>query len=95
MIKILHNLALFWAKNTIFFAEFFGENVLKIITSVPDFRYVKSHLSFKDLFDEDDVAADFVADVADASIEAQRRMRSFKRRRIAENKAILDMVDIL
>jgi hypothetical protein len=25
-IKILHNLALFWVKNAIFFAEFFGEN---------------------------------------------------------------------
>jgi hypothetical protein len=31
----LHNLALFWAKNAIFSAEFFGENILKIITSVP------------------------------------------------------------
>jgi hypothetical protein len=36
MIKILHNLALFRVKNAIFFAEFFGENILKIITSVPD-----------------------------------------------------------
>jgi hypothetical protein len=35
MIKILHNLALFWVKNANFFAEFFGENILKIITSVP------------------------------------------------------------
>jgi hypothetical protein len=26
-IKILHNLALFWAKNANFFAEFFGENI--------------------------------------------------------------------
>jgi hypothetical protein len=34
MIKFLHNLALFWVKNANFFAEFFGENVLKIITSV-------------------------------------------------------------
>jgi hypothetical protein len=34
MIKILH-LALFWAKNANFFAEFFGENIFKIITSVP------------------------------------------------------------
>jgi hypothetical protein len=40
MIKILHNLALFWVKNTISFAEFFGENILKIITSVPD-EFVK------------------------------------------------------
>jgi hypothetical protein len=35
MIKMLHNLALFWVKNAIFFAEFFGENIQKIITSVP------------------------------------------------------------
>jgi hypothetical protein len=32
----LHNLALFWVKNANFFAEIFGENILKIITSVPD-----------------------------------------------------------
>jgi hypothetical protein len=36
MIKILHNLALFRVKNANFFAEFFGENIFKIITSVPD-----------------------------------------------------------
>jgi hypothetical protein len=36
MIKILHNLPLFWVKNANFFAEFFGENILKIITSVLD-----------------------------------------------------------
>jgi hypothetical protein len=35
MIKILHNLALFGVKNAIFFAEFFGKNIWKIITSVP------------------------------------------------------------
>jgi hypothetical protein len=35
MIKILHNLALFRVKNVNFFAKFFGENILKIITSVP------------------------------------------------------------
>jgi hypothetical protein len=35
MIKILHNLALFRVKNANFFAGFFGENILKIITSVP------------------------------------------------------------
>jgi hypothetical protein len=29
MIKILYNLALFWVKNANFFAEFFGENILK------------------------------------------------------------------
>jgi hypothetical protein len=33
MIKILHNFALFWVKNANFFAEIFGENILKIITS--------------------------------------------------------------
>jgi hypothetical protein len=27
MVKILHNLALFWVKNANFFAEFFGENI--------------------------------------------------------------------
>jgi hypothetical protein len=31
----LHNLALFRVKNANFFAEFFGENIFKIITSVP------------------------------------------------------------
>jgi hypothetical protein len=36
MIKILHNLALFRVKNANFFAEIFGENILKILTSVPD-----------------------------------------------------------
>jgi hypothetical protein len=35
MIKSLHNLALFWAKNDNFFEKIFGENILKIITSVP------------------------------------------------------------
>jgi hypothetical protein len=35
LIKILHILALFWVKHAKFFAEFFGENILKIITSVP------------------------------------------------------------
>jgi hypothetical protein len=37
MIKILHNLALFLVKNANFFAKFFGENFLKILTSVSDF----------------------------------------------------------
>jgi hypothetical protein len=32
----LHNLPLFWVKNANFFAEFFGENILIIITSVTD-----------------------------------------------------------
>jgi hypothetical protein len=45
MIKILHNLALFWAKNANFFAKFFGENILKIITSIPDL--VESDISTK------------------------------------------------
>jgi hypothetical protein len=36
MIKNLHNLALFWVKNANIFANVFGENILKIITSVPD-----------------------------------------------------------
>jgi hypothetical protein len=35
MNKILHYLALLWVKNANFFAEFFGENIFKIITSVP------------------------------------------------------------
>jgi hypothetical protein len=35
MIQLLHNLALFLVKNDNFFAEFFVENILKIITSVP------------------------------------------------------------
>jgi hypothetical protein len=36
VIKILHNLALIWVKNAHFFAEKIGENLKKIITSVPD-----------------------------------------------------------
>jgi hypothetical protein len=35
MIKILQNLAFLWVKNANFFNEFFGENISKIITSVP------------------------------------------------------------
>jgi hypothetical protein len=34
MIKILHNLALFWVKNT-YFSPIFWQNILKIITTVP------------------------------------------------------------
>jgi hypothetical protein len=34
MIKILHNFALFWVEIANFYAEFFGENIFKIITSV-------------------------------------------------------------
>jgi hypothetical protein len=33
--QFFQNLALFWVKNANFFAKFFGENILKIITSVP------------------------------------------------------------
>jgi hypothetical protein len=36
MINFFQNLALFRVKNAIFFAKFFGENIFKIITSVPD-----------------------------------------------------------
>jgi hypothetical protein len=36
MIKILHNLDLFWDKNANFFADLLGENIFKIKTSVPD-----------------------------------------------------------
>jgi hypothetical protein len=35
MIKFLNNLALIRAQNTNFFADVFGENILKIMTSVP------------------------------------------------------------
>jgi hypothetical protein len=34
MVNFLNNLALFWVKKGNFFADF-GENILKIITSVP------------------------------------------------------------
>jgi hypothetical protein len=45
------NLALFWVKNANIFAEFFGENILKIITSVPgrtqtSVAQVTTHASF-------------------------------------------------
>jgi hypothetical protein len=44
----LHNLALFWAKNADFFAKFFGENIFKIITSVPGLLRgrMKTHFHF-------------------------------------------------
>jgi hypothetical protein len=38
MIKSFQNLSLFWVKNANFFAKFFGENIFKIITSVPGVR---------------------------------------------------------
>jgi hypothetical protein len=33
--QFLQKLAVVWAKNDNFFAKFFGENIWKIITSVP------------------------------------------------------------
>jgi hypothetical protein len=36
MINFMHNLALIRVRNANFLAEFFGENIFKIITSVPD-----------------------------------------------------------
>jgi hypothetical protein len=51
MINILYNLALFWAKNANFFAEFFGENILKIITSVPDIGYIYIEIFYNFGFD--------------------------------------------
>jgi hypothetical protein len=41
MIKIFHNLALFRVKNANF-SQFFGENIFKIITSVPDLEIESS-----------------------------------------------------
>jgi hypothetical protein len=40
MINFFQNFALFWVKNAKFFAKFFGENIFKIITSVPDWASV-------------------------------------------------------
>jgi hypothetical protein len=40
MIKILHILALFGVKNANFFIDFFSENILKIIKSVPGHKIV-------------------------------------------------------
>jgi hypothetical protein len=34
----LQKLAVVWAKNANIFAKFFGKNIFKIITSVPDWR---------------------------------------------------------
>jgi hypothetical protein len=39
MIKILHNLPMFWVKNANF-CNFFGENILKIVTSYPEMGYM-------------------------------------------------------
>jgi hypothetical protein len=46
MIKILDNLALFWVKNANFFAEFFGKNIFKIVTSVPGQIFLQICLKF-------------------------------------------------
>jgi hypothetical protein len=46
MIKILHNLALFGVKKRQFFAIFFGENILKIISSTPGHPGVLSPIVF-------------------------------------------------
>jgi hypothetical protein len=55
MIKILHNLVLFWVKNPNFFAEKFGENIFKIITSVPRQRFFKKcHCSLDSQQTEDE-----------------------------------------
>jgi hypothetical protein len=42
----LHNLAAFWVKNAYFFAIFLGENILKIITSVPGFIAPETRLIY-------------------------------------------------
>jgi hypothetical protein len=46
--QFFQNLALFWVKNANIFADFFGENIFKIITSVPDIT--SSKFDFRDLF---------------------------------------------
>jgi hypothetical protein len=43
--NIFQNLALFWVKNANFFAKLFGENILKIITSVPGHPAQQRHLA--------------------------------------------------
>jgi hypothetical protein len=40
MIRFWHNLAFFRVKNANFFRRIFAENILKIITSIPDCRQV-------------------------------------------------------
>jgi hypothetical protein len=58
MIKILHNLAMFWVKNANFFAEFVGENFIKIITgrnAISEFR--KKIPSFPDVSQKSSDAA--------------------------------------
>jgi hypothetical protein len=46
MIEIFHNLALFWVKKRQFFAEFFGKNIFKIITSVPGVHVLRKKKNF-------------------------------------------------
>jgi hypothetical protein len=41
MIKFFKKFALFCVTNANLFAEFFGENILKIITSVPDWANIR------------------------------------------------------
>jgi hypothetical protein len=48
MIKISHILALFGVKNATFFAEIFGENIFKIITSVPVWSPCRGTVSLSD-----------------------------------------------
>jgi hypothetical protein len=45
MIKILHNLAFLSQKRL--FAKFFGENIVKIITSVPEDVHANSFCNFR------------------------------------------------
>jgi hypothetical protein len=44
MIQVLHNLAVFRVRNANFFAEILGENILKVITSVPGANPTTSQL---------------------------------------------------
>jgi hypothetical protein len=46
MIKFFQNKALFWVKNANFVAKLFGDNIQKIITSVPGHPVIKK--MFKD-----------------------------------------------
>jgi hypothetical protein len=53
-----HNSALFWVENAIFFAKYFGENIFKIFTSVPDWANFHLHIgwlvvSFGHVFEND------------------------------------------
>jgi hypothetical protein len=48
--KNFPNLALFWVKNANFFAEFFGVNIKKIITSVPGLSFILSKTMLRSLW---------------------------------------------